>query len=157
MTVKSKAQTGAAIVAELDTMFRAAVARLRKAIEVFVETGTPPDPAMRQDGSFAYPEIRLHYRGDEALSPPLRSFGRLTEAGDYLTSVTKPALFADYLAEQIDILIADYGVEVIARPGRQEIPFPYVLDANDDLADVRAKDLSRWFPTMRARSARRRR
>ncbi|MBK6493102.1 MAG: AMP nucleosidase [Sphingomonadales bacterium] len=147
MTVKSKAQTGAAIVAELDTMFRAAVARLRKAIEVFVETGTPPDPAMRQDGSFAYPEIRLHYRGDEALSPPLRSFGRLTEAGDYLTSVTKPALFADYLAEQIDILIADYGVEVIARPGRQEIPFPYVLDANDDLADVRAKDLSRWFPT----------
>ncbi len=136
-------KAGAAIVAELDLLFCAAVARLRKAIEVFVETGVPPDPSARHDGSFAYPEIRLHYKGDEALSPPLRSFGRLTEAGDYVTSVTKPSLFADYLAEQIDILIADYGVEVFAGPGRQEIPFPYVLDANDDLADVRAKDLSR--------------
>ena len=147
MTVETKTQTGAAIVAELDTLFKAAVARLRKAIETYVETGTPPDSAQRHDGSFAYPEIRLHYKGDEARSPPLRSFGRLTEAGDYVSSVTKPALFADYLAEQINILIADYGVEVTTGPGRQEIPFPYVLDANDDLADVRAKDLARWFPT----------
>jgi len=147
MTVESKAQTGAAIVAELDILFKAAVARLRKAIETYVETGVPPDPAQRHDGSFAYPEIRLHHEGDEARVPPARSFGRLTEAGDYVSSVTKPALFADYLAEQIDILIADYGVEITAGPGRQEIPFPYVLDANDDLADVRAKDLARWFPT----------
>ncbi len=147
MTDQTKAQTGAAIVAELDILFKAGVARLRSAIETYVETGTPPDPAQRHDGSFAYPEIRLHYEGDEAKSPPLRSFGRLTERGDYVSSVTKPALFGDYLAEQIDILIADYGVQVTARRGQQEIPFPYVLDANDDLADVRAKDLARWFPT----------
>ena len=110
MTVENKTQTGAAIVAELDSLFKAAVGRLRKAIETYVETGVPPDPAQRRDGSFAYPEIRLHHEGDEAREPPARSFGRLTEAGDYVSSVTKPSLFADYLAEQIDILIADYGV-----------------------------------------------
>ena len=53
MTVESKAQTGAAIVAELDILFKAAVARLRKAIETYVETGTPPDSVQRTDGSFA--------------------------------------------------------------------------------------------------------
>jgi AMP nucleosidase len=140
-------QSGRAIVEQLDQLFKDAVARLRTAIEHWVATGTPPDPAQRHDGSFAYPEIRLSYDGDEAKSLPLRSFGRLTQAGDYVTSVTKPALFADYLAEQIDILIGDYGVRVTAGRGTQEIPFPYVLDAKDSLEDVSAKELARWFPT----------
>ena len=61
--------------------------------------------------------------------------------------MTRPALFADYLAEQLDILMADYDVEIDTAPGQYEIPFAYVIDANDGLADVRAKDLSRWFPT----------
>ncbi len=146
MTEQKIPQSGRAIVDQLDIFFKASVSRLRAAIEAFVETGTPPDPKSRSDGSFAYPEIRLRYNGDEAKSSPLRSFGRLTGAGMYAASITKPALFADYLIEQIDILIADYGVTVHAVEGRQEIPFPYVLDANDDLADVRAKDLARWFP-----------
>ena len=63
-----------------------------------------------------------------------------------MTSITKPTLFADYIAEQVDILIADYGVTVEVRPGRQEIPFPYVLDAGTEFGDVRAIDLARWFP-----------
>jgi AMP nucleosidase len=147
MTDQAVEQSGRAIVEALDTLFKASVARLRSAIEHYVETGTPPLAEKRADGSFAYPEIRLHYKGDEAKAPPLRSFGRLTEAGDYVSSVTKPSLFAEYLAEQLDILIADYGVEVSVQQGRQEIPFPYVLDANAVLADVRAKDLARWFPT----------
>ncbi len=147
MTEQNKSPGGRAIVEELDALFKASVSRLRAAIELYVESGTPPDPAQRSDGSFAYPEIRLHYQGDEAKPGPMRSFGRLTQAGDYTSSVTNPALFGDYLAEQIDILIADYAVRVSAGPGRQEIPFPYVLDANAVLADVRAKDLARWFPT----------
>jgi AMP nucleosidase len=139
-------QSGRAIVEELDALFRASVGRLRDSIETYVATGTPPDPAHRTDGSFAYPEIRLRYLGDDPRAASFRSFGRLTRAGDYAISVTKPSLFADYIAEQLDILIEDYGVAVSAVPGRQEIPFAYVLDGNSDLADVRAKDLARWFP-----------
>ncbi len=141
--------SGRDVVAGLDTLFKDSVARLRGAIQTFIETGTPPDEAMRHDGSFAYPEIRVHYDGDGVRSSAMRAFGRLTEAGDYATSVTKPSLFADYLAEQIDILIADYGVTVSVGPGRQEIPYPYVLDAGHDLDldGVSASVLARWFPT----------
>ena len=147
MTDRTESKTGRAIVSELDILFKASVNRLRAAIGEYAADGTPPDPASRKDGSFAYPEIRLSYGGEESRSGSGRSYGRLPAAGDYAISVTKPSLFADYLAEQIDILIADYGVHVEAATGRQEIPFAYVLDGNSSLADVRAKDLARHFPS----------
>jgi len=62
--------------------------------------------------------------------------------------VTKPAMFADYLTEQLTLLIEDYDVEVTAVPGRQEIPFPYVLDPGHALRldEVSALELARHFP-----------
>ncbi len=147
MLKTTERKTGRAIVEELDLLFKASVKRLRDQIEAFIATGQKPDPAMRGDGSFAYPEIHLTWAGGgDDSAEPQRSFGRLTAPGSYTTSVTKPALFANYLEEQIDILINDYGVTVEARAGRQEIPFPYVLDANTEFGDVRAIDLARWFP-----------
>jgi AMP nucleosidase len=149
MTDQKQKQDGRAIVATLDTLFNQSVGRLRDAVEAYVTTGATPDPAMRLDGSFAYPEIRLSYGGDFAKIQGYRSFGQLAHAGDYAISVTKPSLFADYLTEQIDFLIADYGVTVTAVQGRQEIPYPYVLDASQglDLDGIRSRDLARWFPT----------
>ena len=140
--------TPAAIVADLDRLYRASVDRLRNALTAYVADGTTPDPQARRDGSFAYPEIRLHYRGGPSREAPLRSFGRLSIPGDYRISVTKPALFADYLAEQLTLLIEDYDVEVEAAPGRQEIPFPYVLDPGHALSldEVSAADIARYFP-----------
>ncbi len=142
-------QNGRAIVAALDTLFTASVSRLQHAVEAYVTHGTIPSPEARHDGSFAYPEIRLHYAGEEGKAQAGRSFGRLASAGDYAISVTRPALFADYLAEQIDILIANYGVRVEAVAGRQEIPYPYVLDAShgQDMDGIQSRDLARWFPT----------
>jgi AMP nucleosidase len=140
--------TAATIVAELDQLYRSAVERLQAALTTYLSDGTPPDPASRRDGSFAYPEIRVRYRGGEDRPAPLRSFGRLVTPGDYRISVTKPALFADYLTEQLTLLIEDYGVEVDAISGRQEIPFPYVLDPGHALSldEVSAAELARFFP-----------
>ncbi|MFM8498902.1 MAG: AMP nucleosidase [Chakrabartia sp.] len=142
-----KSPNGQAVVAQLDQLFRASVKHLRDDIEAYIAEGTLPDPAARTTGRYAYPEIHLTWSGDTDSAEPQRSFGRLPAPGHYVTSVTKPSLFGDYLAEQIDILIADYGVVVEAREGRQEIPFPYVLDAGTEFGDVRAIDLARWFPS----------
>jgi len=140
------AQTGRAIVEQLDELFTAATGRLRAAIATYIANGTRPDPASRSDGSFAYPEIRVDYRGSDGSPAPTRSFGRLTEPGHYVTSITRPRLFADYLTEQLDLLMADYDISVEVGTGRQEIPFAYVLDADMDLGDTRPTDLARWFP-----------
>ncbi|WP_375429255.1 AMP nucleosidase [uncultured Sphingomonas sp.] len=140
--------TAADIVAELDRLYTASVERLRAALNRYLVEGVPPAPEQRADGSFAYPEIRLTYAGQDDRPTPLRSFGRLVTPGAYGISVTKPALFADYLTEQLTLLIEDYDVTVSAVPGRQEIPFPYVLDPGHALSldAVSASELARWFP-----------
>ncbi len=136
------------LVAELDRLYRASVARLQSAMSVYIADGTVPDPASRSDGSFAYPEIRLIYKGGIDRPTPLRSFGRMVNPGEYRISVTKPAIFADYLTEQLTLLIEDYDVEVEAVEGRQEIPFPYVIDPGHALSldEVSATELARFFP-----------
>ncbi|MEZ0496553.1 AMP nucleosidase [Sphingomonas sp. IW22] len=136
------------IVAELDRLYTASVARLREALEAYLTSGQPPHPSARADGSFAYPEIHVRYTGGPDRPAPLRSFGRLVTPGDYRISVTKPAMYADYLVEQLTLLIEDYDVDVSAVAGRQEIPFPYVLDLGHalQLDEVSASELARWFP-----------
>ncbi|PCD01542.1 AMP nucleosidase [Sphingomonas spermidinifaciens] len=136
------------IVADLDRLYTASVSRLKTALEIYLATGEAPAPETRKDGSFAYPEIRVRYTGGPDRPTPTRSFGRLVTAGDYRISVTKPAMYGDYLTEQLTLLIEDYDVEVEAVPGRQEIPFPYVLDPGHalQLDEVSASELARFFP-----------
>jgi AMP nucleosidase len=141
--------TASDIVAQLDRLYTASVARLQAALNAYLVDGAAPDPKARHDGSFAYPEIRLTFRGsDEQRPTPMRSYGRLVTPGDYRISVTKPAMFADYLTEQLTLLMEDYDVEVEAVTGRQEIPFPYVLDPGHALSldEVSAAELARHFP-----------
>lgn len=137
------------IVAELDELYNAAIARLKAALSSYLVDGTAPDPKSRDDGSFAYPEIHLTFRGGDEQRPiPIRSYGRLVTPGHYRISVTKPAMFADYLTEQLTLLMEDYQVEVEAVTGRQEIPFAYVLDPGHALSldEVSAAELARHFP-----------
>jgi AMP nucleosidase len=140
--------TASEIVAELDRLYRGSVERLQSALTAYLADGSVPERNARHDGSFAYPEIRLRYKGGGDRPAPLRSFGRLVTPGEYRISVTKPAIFADYLTEQLTLLIEDYDVFVEAVPGRQEIPFPYVLDAGHamSLDEVSALELARHFP-----------
>ncbi|MDR6850624.1 AMP nucleosidase [Sphingomonas sp. BE123] len=136
------------IVAELDRLHTASVTNLREALDRYLTDGTAPDPERRQDGSFAYPEIRVRYHNEIDRPTPARSFGRLVETGEYAISVTRPAMFADYLVEQLTLLIEDYDVEVTAAVGRQEIPFPYVIDPSHVLKmdQVSVLELARHFP-----------
>jgi AMP nucleosidase len=117
------------LVAELDRLYRASVERLQAAMSAYIADGTVPDPAARTDGSFAYPEIRLTYKGGVDRPTPLRSFGRL-------------------VTEQLTLLIEDYDVTVEAVEGRQEIPFPYVIEPGHALSldEVSASELARFFP-----------
>ncbi|KTT70854.1 AMP nucleosidase [Sphingomonas endophytica] len=137
------------LVQQLDQLYTASVGRLKAAISAYIADGSVPDHATRANGAFAYPEIRLRFAGGDGRPTPMRSFGRLVSPGEYRISVTKPAVFADYLIEQLTLLIEDYDVTVEAVPGTQEIPYPYVIDAGHALSldAVSAAELARYFPT----------
>lgn len=140
--------TSAAIVDQLTAIHTAATESLRDALRAYRQTGTPPDAGRRALGDFSYPELRLRYAGGGA--PRIsRAYARLTVPGEYAATVTHPELFRDYLIDQLDLLCADYAVEIEVGRSEVEIPYPYVLDGADDLRldAAAARDLARHFPT----------
>jgi len=144
-TVRSSAD----LVEQLATHYDTAVEALRADLRAFMRSGARPDPAARAAGRYAYPELRLTYRAQGAAPRLARAYARFSQAGTYATTVTRPRLFADYLNDQLGLLMADFAVEAEVSRSSQEIPFPYVLDGADDMAraDVTAGEIARHFPT----------
>ena len=146
MTSKTDA---AGIVDRLEDEYRKTVEALRGALKDFLAGGPPPDPAARAAGAFAYPELRLHWPAGEPFPRIGRAYARIGAPGDYAITITRPALFRDYLIEQLTLLMQDFKVQVEVGRSRQEMPFPYVLDGQADaaLADIGSSEIARHFPT----------
>ncbi|HLT03311.1 MAG TPA: AMP nucleosidase [Geminicoccaceae bacterium] len=137
------------IIAELAAIYDAAIERLRSDIAAYARTREAPPPERRHDGSYCYPELRVRFLGGSSSGDRSRAFARLHRPGLYATTITRPMLYADYLTEQLGLLQSDYGVEIDCGPSRQEIPFPYVLDAERGAAmlGVTPGELAQHFPT----------
>ena len=136
------------ILDQLESRHDASVDRLRKALTEYAERGIRPDPSERDDGAFAYPELRIEYDPETPPPAPARAFARLNQPGIYTTSIARPALFREYLREQLEHIVRDYPVEISVGTSASEIPYPYVLDGGDlDLQGISTAELSRWFPS----------
>ncbi len=68
-----------------------------------------------------YPAIRIRVDSYQEVDSRL-SYGHLVEPGMYMTTVTQPALFHDYLREQIGLLIRNHRVPV--EIGESDMPIP---------------------------------
>ena len=140
-------QSTDAILSDIARVHDDAVACLKADIIAFAADGTLPPASRRTDGSWCYPELRIGYEGREYHPEISRAFGRLSHGGVYATTVTRPRLFGDYLAEQLELLTDDYDIAIEVGRSRQEIPFPYVLDGGADLGGVSPAELACHFPT----------
>ena len=68
-----------------------------------------------------YPAVRIKVSTYQEVDSRL-SYGHVVEPGTYMTTVTQPALYFDYLLEQIDLLIKNHGVPV--EIGESDMPIP---------------------------------
>ena len=68
-----------------------------------------------------YPEIRITTTSFAKADSRL-SFGHVSEPGTYASTVTRPDLFANYLAQQIGLVMANHGVPV--EIGVSDTPMP---------------------------------
>jgi AMP nucleosidase len=145
MSPKSRA---VAVVDQLDAEYRRAADALRSALHDFMHGGKLPDPKLRAERAFTYPELRLTYLPTVAPPKLSRAYARFSQPGVYGVTITRPAFFAGYLIEQLTLILTDFEVEVSVRRSDQEIPFPYVLEGADAAAaDVDAAEIARHFPT----------
>jgi AMP nucleosidase len=137
------------ILGDIESAFDSAVLQLRNALALYLKDRTPPDAAARLKGAFCYPELIIRYAGIERANANSLAFGRLEKVGTYRTSLTRPHIYRDYLASQIELLLSQYELEIEVGSSDQEIPFPYVLDGAQglELGDVTPTELSRFFPT----------
>ncbi|MFO6447556.1 AMP nucleosidase [Erythrobacter sp. NE805] len=137
------------ILAELRQHYDEAVRTLREDVIAFGRDGTVPPPARRADGSYAYPQITLRYNGIGTPRDRSRAFGRLEGPGTYVTTITRPDLFARYLTEQLELIAGAYDVDITVSRSRQEIPFPYVLDgeAGAAMVGISPQDIACHFPS----------
>ncbi|MBV8681683.1 MAG: AMP nucleosidase [Caulobacteraceae bacterium] len=144
-----RTKSAAAIVETLEVEYRRSIDALRSDLQAFLADRTAPDPAARARGDYTYPALRLTYSPAGPAPRLPRAFARLSQAGSYRTTVTRPDLFRAYLTEQLALLLADFDVDVEVSRSAQEIPFAYVLDETLDLAgaDVAAAELARHFPS----------
>ncbi|MFM5885146.1 MAG: AMP nucleosidase [Novosphingobium sp.] len=140
-------ETTETIIAELVRVYEQAVTTLRSDVIAYATDGTLPPADRRASGAWCYPELKVTYRGVETRPDLARAFGRLAHDGTFTTTVTRPALFADYLSEQLELLAGDYEIEISVGRSAQEIPFPYVVDASSGLGAVSPGELARHFPS----------
>lgn len=139
------------IVQALDVSYRMAVDALTAALQAYLRRGETPDPEDRAKGLFCYPELVIGYNPDGPPPPISRAFGKMSEPGTYVTTITQPDFFRRYLVEQLRPLLNDYEVTVEVRRSSQEIPYAYVWEQGhaDGLDEISPAKLARWFPSPR--------
>ncbi|GAB5459524.1 MAG: AMP nucleosidase [Henriciella sp.] len=137
------------IIDTLQARYSEAVNALTAALELYLKTGEPPAEEVRESGTFCYPELVIRYNPDGPPPPISRAFGKMSEAGTYVSTITQPDFFRRYLIEQLEPLLADYDVEIEVRRSDAEIPYAYVWDQGqaDGLDEISPAELARWFPS----------
>jgi AMP nucleosidase len=149
MAAMTDTGSAADVVDRLEREYRKTVDALRGGLKAFLGGGPPPDVAMRQAGLFCYPELRLYWPPGNAFPRIGRAFARIGAPGRYASTITRPDLYRAYLVEQLSLLQQDFDVEIEVGRSNQEMPFPYVLDGQADvaLADIGSTEIARHFPT----------
>jgi len=122
-------------------------AHLRQALRRFV-AGEPLPGRVR--GCYPFVRIQTH-----APSGPRRpelarlSYGFVAGPGRYETTLTRPDLFADYLLEQFELLLANHGAPLEVGTSNEPIPVPFAFGEGDhvdgELDPHQRAQFARWF------------
>jgi AMP nucleosidase len=112
-------------VAYLQALYRDAAEFLCDRFNDTLKNGAPGDTRFRA----FYPEIRITTT-TYAVTDSRLSFGHVAEPGTYATTITRPDLFANYLRQQIGLLLKNHGVAIEVGPSMTPIPVHFAV-AND--------------------------
>jgi len=114
-------------VAYLTTLYDQATDFLRARFTEVI-SGGPPGKRFRA----FYPEIRITTSSYAKIDTRL-SFGHVAEPGTYATTITRPDLFANYLRQQIGLLVENHGVPVQIGASMTPIPVHFAVLNDADL------------------------
>ncbi len=117
-------------VAHLQALYAEATQFLCDRFSETVRNGAPGGTRFRA----YYPEIRLTTTSFATIDSRL-SFGHVAEPGTYVTTITRPDLFANYLRQQIGLLLKNHGTGVSIGSSMTPMPVHFAV-ANDTSISV---------------------
>lgn len=133
--------------ARITGIYDNAVTRIRERHRRFVAG----EHALADEPAPCYPYVGIETTDGRVATQVRPNYGSLRKAGVHGTTVTRPDLFADYLHEQIALLIASHGEPVQVGVSDQPIPLPFVIEqATADLSpeDIRAMEQIFHLPNL---------
>src|SRR5690554_4144395 len=104
-------------VQQLINIYERNTAFIRENFADYLKNDLPPKHRVRA----CYPAIRIRVDTWQEVDSRL-SYGHVVEPGTYMTTVTQPRLFYNYLIEQIGLLLRNHGVPV--EIGESDMPIP---------------------------------
>ena len=112
----------AAALAQAQRIYEAGVAHLRAALLRYV--AEEDDKAPRTRVRACYPFVRLTTTHSRHPETPL-SYGFVSQAWRYETTLTRPGLFGDYYLEQFRLLLENHEATLEIGTSNQPIPLPF--------------------------------
>ncbi len=109
-------------VAALERLYNHHTQFLRDAFDTILH-GARPNSRFRA----YYPQITFETTRYDAIDPRL-SFGFVSEPGVFIATITKPALYRDYLTTQIGLLFKNHGLPVTISQSTTPIPLHFAFD-----------------------------
>ncbi|MGE8590950.1 MAG: AMP nucleosidase, partial [Alcaligenes sp.] len=110
-------------VEQLRAIYDRNTAFLRDSFAQCLQTGFPRGQRFRA----CYPAVRLRVDTYQEVDSRL-SYGHVVEPGTYMTTITAPELYHDYLLEQLELLIRNHGVKVEIGESSLPIPLHFALN-----------------------------
>ena len=108
-------------VEQLKHLYDHSIKNLQEAFEVAVK-GSPPKYKIQE----YYPQIKIKIDSFVAIDSRL-AFGHVNGPGIYVTTITRPKLFEQYLIQQLSLLIKNHNVPIQIEYSNTPIPIHFAL------------------------------
>ena len=124
--------TAEAALARVQAIYDQSVSHLRQAMQRYV-AGADMQDRVRA----CYPYVRIETATDwvpaHDADQELLSYGFVASAGQYATTLTRPALFEGYLLEQFELLINNHGVRLEVGTSKDPMPVHFSFAENEHM------------------------
>ena len=140
--LRSFTDAGAAV-ARISHIYDTGARIVRERFERFVKGERGPDPEPLEA---YYPYLGLTVGQAELVRDARPSYGTVSDAGSYGTTLTRPDLLAGYYHTQISHLLGHHGVPVVVGVSDRQLPLSFVVEeATADISVDDVRDMEALF------------
>ena len=108
-------------VKQLQVLYRNSINNLQNAFKLAI-TGSKPDSKIQE----FYPQITIKIDSFVEIDSRL-AFGHVNDPGTYITTITRPNLFKEYLIQQLSLLIKNHNVPIQIDYSNTPIPIHFAM------------------------------